>query len=769
MKSLSIAIVGNPNCGKTTLFNALTGSQQRVGNWAGVTVEKKEGTFVYQDHAITVVDLPGTYALTVSQQDTALDERVVCTFIDNREAALYINVVDAANLKRNLYLTLQLLEMGIPCIIALNMTDIAKQRGIDINIAALSQWLGCPVVSLIANKKEGLDRLCEAVVKHNHQIAAPCYQLALPAALQTALYSLKEVIACCRQKDGINAYSIALRLVEQDILIKQCYDEPLVNTLVSQIQKDIYEKTGEDCDTLIADARYQVIQSIAKDCWEKEQHNKRTLTERIDKVAMHRFWGIPFFLFTMYLMFEFSMNIGSLFQPLFDIPSKTLFVDGIAYLGQQWELPLALIAVLSQGIGLGINTIVNFIPQIGCLFLFLAFLEDSGYMARAAFVMDRLMQWIGLPGKSFVPLIIGFGCNVPSIMATRTLNSQRDRILTTLMSPFMSCGARLAIFVVFAQAFFPHHGGLVVFLLYLIGIIMAILTGLLFKKTLLRGESEPFFMELPIYHKPAFGNLWRLTMHKLKRFVLRAGKVILPMCVLIGTLNAIEFNGRIVPQGSPQSVLSQFSREITPLFYPMGISEDNWPATVGVITGFLAKEVVVGTLNTLYTQNGNSMDVIPELNLSGSLKSAIYETVSGFRDLFSFERINPFTVNEAEHEFSQSASHTMVHAFGSAAADFAYLLFVLLYIPCISTLATMAREIGKSWALLATGWSFLAAYTLATLCYQASIWLSAPFQATLWITALLSLNGLFIALLHYFGLRKEHRVESTSRLSAEVA
>lgn len=741
--SLHIAIIGNPNCGKTTLFNSLTGRQQKVGNWPGVTVSKAQGQFTYRNRVIQVTDLPGTYALNVSDTKQALDEQVVCRFIDDHQADLYINIIDAANLKRNLYLTVQLLEMGVPCVVALNMTDVAKQRDIDIDPKKLSQSLGCPVIPLVASKKRGLTDLCDAILQHSLTPTKPSYQLPLPKVIENVLPTLQQAIACCRQKNGIDPTCLALRLLENDVLIQSLYDEPHVNELVTQARADIQAATQEESDILIADARYQVIQSIYQQCLQRQSSPARTLTQRIDNVVMHRWLGIPCFLLIMYLMFEFSMNIGTLLQPLFDIGSRALFMEGIDYLGQHYHLPVWLTAIVAHGIGLGINTVVQFIPQIGLLFLFLAFLEDSGYMARAAFVMDKFMQWVGLPGKSFVPLIVGFGCNVPSIMATRTLDHPRDRILTCLMSPFMSCGARLAIFVVFADAFFPQHGGFVVFSLYLIGILVAILTGLLFKKILLYGEGEPFLLELPIYHAPSFNSIWRLTSQKLKRFVFRAGKVILPMCVLIGTLNAIEPNGRIVPDGSQQSLLSQFSQVMTPAFHPMGITQDNWPATVGIITGFLAKEVVVGTLNTLYSQ-GDTGQNSEDFALWPRLHEAVTETVDGFKHIFSVQMMNPFTANEADHELSTHAKQHMYRAFVSPLAAFAYLLFVLLYIPCASTLATLWREIGVNWTVLATVWSILIAYSMAVIVYQISVWSHAPMIASSWIIGLLLSNILFM-------------------------
>ncbi|MEM9244107.1 MAG: ferrous iron transport protein B, partial [Pseudomonadota bacterium] len=464
-----------------------------------------------------------------------------------------------------------------------------------------------------------------------------------------------------------------------------------------------------------------------------------------------RWLGIPIFLFLIYLMFELSMNIGTLLQPLFDISSTTLFINGFSYLGHIWGVPPWITAIFAEGIGLGVNTVVNFIPQIGLMFLFLSLLEDSGYMARAAFVMDRFMQFAGLPGKSFVPLIVGFGCNVPGIMATRTLDSRRDRILTCMMSPFMSCGARMAIFVVFVGAFFPRHGGFILFLLYIIGIAVAILTGVLLKKSILRSESSPFVLELPIYHVPTMRSTLYLTWNRLKRFIFRAGKVIIPVCVLIGSLNSIEIHHQTVKhanQTSQHSLLSYVGRGITPVLAPMGVKQDNWPATVGLITGTLAKEVVIGTLNTLYTQNNNSLEnAYKDFHLWQGLKSSVTQTVSGFSQVFSGTMLNPFTANEADHDMSKTAIGNMVAAFSTPVAAFAYLLFVLLYIPCVSTIGVLTREVGKAWAWGSTIWSFYIAYSLAVIFYQVCTFALHPLRSILWIAGLLLIQAIVFIVL----------------------
>lgn len=738
----TIAIIGNPNCGKTTLFNSLTGAQQKVGNWPGVTVTKKTGHYEYQGRDIDVVDLPGVYSLNVPSDDSAIDELIACQYIVSQEADLYINIIDAANLKRNLYLTLQLLEMRVPVIVAVNMCDVAKQRKIDIDLKALSEQLGCPVVPLVCHKGQGVRVLKREINEFQSDAQRYLFQT-FPPHIEQELKTLEDEMHTRADQlpSNLPARWLATRLLEGDALTKRL----LPADVVSQCDEAQH-------DLAIAEARYAAIDTVLKQTVKETKALPHTVTGIVDHVVMHRWFGIPMFLFIMYLMFEMSMNVGSLLVPLFDVSSTTIFIDGVHYLGQLWHWPVWLIAMLSQGVGLGINTILSFIPQIGLLFLCLAVLEDSGYMARAAFVMDRFMQAVGLPGKSFVPLIVGFGCNVPSIMATRGLDQRRDRILTSMMAPFMSCGARLAIFVVFGAAFFPNHAGAMVFLLYIIGIAVAILTGFLLKHTILRGETTPFLLEMPVYHRPHLKTILFLTWHRLKGFVMRAGRYIIPICVIIGTLNVITVDGKLDLNGSHNSVMASLGRKLSPALAPMGVQRENWPAAVGLITGTLAKEVVVGTLNTLYSPPVQSnATTLQNYSLWGGLKTAVSDTVTGFADIFSARQINPFTANEADHSLSRSAMGTMVHAFVTPAAAFAYLLFVLLYIPCVSTMAVLAREIGKGWSWFAIGWSLLIAYSAGTLYYQIASLSVHPLVALSWIAAVIGTNGIFLNVLRRFG------------------
>ena len=738
MNSKRIALIGNPNCGKTTLFNQLTGSRQRVGNWPGVTVDRKTGIMQCGISTVKVIDLPGIYSLTAGNKEQAIDEQIACQYIIDGNADIYINIIDASNLQRNLYLTLQLLEMNVPVIVALNMQDIARKRDINIDLDVLSKQLQCPVISLVSTRGTGINELKKTICDFNYK-PAPAIKYSIE------IENIIEAIDTHLNNDDINRRWLAIRLLEGDALALPLIDESTKN-YVKQQQKQIEQSQQEDIDIIIADERYKKIAEIFNQCTTQKSF-KKTITASIDNVVMHRIWGIPLFLFIMYLMFELSMNIGTLLQPLFDISSTVIFIDGVRHLGHLIGMPVWLIAIFSQGIGLGINTVVNFIPQIGLMFLFLSFLEDCGYMSRAAFVMDRFMQAVGLPGKAFIPLIVGFGCNVPSIMATRTLDNRRDRILTAMMSPFMSCGARLAIFVVFASAFFPNHGGIAVFSLYIIGILVAMLTGWILKISILRGEDTPFLMELPTYHWPYTKTLLLMSWQRLQRFIFRAGKIIVPVCVLVGSLNAIDIHGKIQLNGNRNSILANAGRAMTPLLAPIGVQHDNWPAAVGLITGTLAKEVVVGTLNSLYTQHESQVRD-PEYNLWEGLSLAFSTTIDGLKNVFSKKMMNPFTANEADNNMTRTSMGNMVTSFGSGLSAFAYLLFVLLYIPCISTIGVIAREIGKGWAYLSTFWSFSIAYTVAVLFFQLATIALHPITSLSWIIGLILFQGLSLLLLH---------------------
>lgn len=706
-----ILLVGNPNCGKTTLFNALTGDKQRVGNWPGVTVEKKTGSFTHDGQQFSLTDLPGIYSLSSTGRGLSQDEHIAANAIASLPCDLIVNVIDACHLERHLYVTSQVLELGKPVIVAINMMDIAQMRGINLDIDALSKQLGCPVIAIQAHKKIGLDALRAAIGQANAMASPLCLSLN-PEIAQLLLVKQAHLQAHEGMSLAMARYH-ALRTLEG-------------------------ENSDEGYDILLADARYQKIHHIVTAIQSKHSDASEHFTAKVDKIVLHRVWGLPIFFAIMYTMFLFAINVGGAFQDFFELSANALLVEAPRALLHHLQAPNWLITLLANGLGLGITTTLTFIPVIAALFFFLSALEISGYMARAAFVVDKVMRLLGLPGKSFVPMIVGFGCNVPAIMAARTLDSERDRILTILMSPFMSCSARLAIYAVFVAAFFPKSGQNVVFCLYVLGIVMAVLTGFLLRKTALDGATSPLILELPAYHKPSLSRLFRETNLRLRFFISRALRLIVPVCILLSVLNT---------QIGNVSLLSLLGQSLTPLFSPMGISPDNWPATVGLLTGMLAKEVVVGTLNTLYTGAGHSSTAF---DIGASLLAALWSIPQNLAALGQ-ALINPILASAPVEKLSRPMMTIMSQRFDGQAGAFAYLLFILLYIPCVSTMAVIRQEANRQWMWFSIIWSFLLAYTSAVTFYQLARFFEHPQQSLLWVMISITLVALFIGLLRYRG------------------
>lgn len=733
-----VALLGNPNCGKTTIFNALTGSCQRVGNWPGVTVDRKSGCYNFQQEDYEVVDLPGTYSLT-SVSEGALDEQICCEYIFSDHPDLVVNIIDASNLERNLYLTMQLLEMRVPMIVAVNMLDVAKKQHCQLNLKQLSRLLDCPVVALEAHKNKGVTALKTQIAQAIHLQQVPTAKVRYPEAVNKAVKTLTHTLVQQQSELSEHAHCLAVRLLEDDVYAMRQLQSHDVKLAVSGAQLSIRQALDEDPDILLADARYGCSHEIVRQVLKRAARRRHVFTEYVDKVVLNRYLGIPVFLLIMYLMFFFAINVGGALQDFFDLSSEALFVTGLSQLLTSWHMPVWLTALLASGVGKGINTTVAFVPVIGAMFLFLAVLERSGYMARAAFVMDRLMRALGLPGKSFVPMIVGFGCNVPAIMAARTLENRRDRILTVMMSPFMSCGARLAIYAVFTAAFFPVGGQNVVFALYMIGIVMAVVTGLILRNTLLQGEASPLVMELPPYHVPSFIAVQRQAWFRLKQFLMKAGRVIIPVCIIVGALNSVTIHGALsTDEANSQSLLSVVGRTATPIFSPMGIKQDNWPATVGLLSGVLAKEVVVGTLNTLYSQVGGLAEAPAEdVSVFDGLQDAVRSVPDNFIAL-GHAIVNPVSASAPDQDVTQGVYGVMFQYFDGRIGAFAYLLFVLLYFPCVSATAAMWRELTPGWAVFSVAWTTGLAYAVAVVFYQVATWLRHPLSSTVWIGLMLS-------------------------------
>lgn len=766
----TIALAGNPNCGKSALFNALTGIHQKTGNWPGVTVERKEGHFNINSGRIRIVDLPGIYSLDTN----SLDEHVTRDFLLSQESSLIVSILDAANLERNLYLTTQILEMGISVIVVLNMMDVARKHGIEIDRQHLSQSLGCPVIELVATSGEGLPQLKQAIDDvHLGKITAG-YALAHDEIVEQAILTIGPMI----QTDNpeLNRHWLALKILEGDQRIAREF--PVDESRVQQWQHKIEQFSGESTDIHIADSRYEHAHTLAKTSIRHRGRIGTTATDTIDSVVLNRFLGVPVFLFIMYLMFMFTINIGGAFIDFFDQTGEALFVDGFGNILEALSAPSWMQVVIAQGIGGGLQIVATFIPIITALYLFLSFIEDSGYMARAAFVMDRFMRSIGLPGKAFVPLIVGFGCNVPAVMATRTLENERERKLTILMNPFMSCGARLPVYALFAAAFFPSNGQNLVFLLYIIGIIVAILTGMIMKRSLLSGTSSGFMLELPSYHMPTLKGISLHTWDRVKHFIGDAGKTIVLMVVLLNILNSMSSDGSFGNTETDNSLLASISKNLTPAFAPMGIHEDNWPAVLGIVSGILAKEVVVSTLDTLYSkidvEEGLVDSTSQDLSIIEKISAAaetVAENLRSLGDLLTDPlamNIGDVTNTEAfakERAVDARTFGAMITRFDGQAGAFAYLLFILLYFPCVATVAAIKRETGAAWATFVSLWTTGIAYAAACGFYQIATWSEHPVYSASWMTGTFVVLGMTILALRTWaarGLKEHYLKEGTS-------
>lgn len=768
-----VGIVGNPNCGKTCLFNALTGANQRVGNWPGVTVERKEGEYVHDGTKITLVDLPGVYSLDAEDGETGLDELVARDYLLSAEANLIVNIIDASNLERNLYLTTQVMEMGVPMILALNMMDLARDQGLRIDVDALADRLGCPVIPISAVRKEGLPQLRETIYQGLQQPPYPKSYVAYPPVMEEAIAA---VVALLQEKNPdapINPRWKAVQLLEYEDRVAPEILSPELDRIVVKHRRKIHQTLNEDIDIIVADSRYGFIHKLLQGVAERQGEVSVKLSDKIDRIVLNRWLGIPIFAFIMYLMFLISINLSSVFIDFFDILAQTIFVDGFGYLLRTVGTPEWLVVLLADGAGGGVQTVATFIPVIGLMFLCLSFLEDSGYMARAAFMMDRLMRLIGLPGKSFVAMIVGFGCNVPALMSTRTLEHPRDRLMSIVMTPFMSCTARLPVYAIFAAAFFPIGGQNIVFSLYLIGILAAVFTGLVLKHTLLPGKPTPFVMELPTYHLPSVKSMLLRTWDRLQGFILRAGQVILLMVMVLGLLNSVGTDGSFGNQANGKSVLVATSQAITPILRPMGIQQDNWPATVGIFTGIFAKEATVGALDSMYSQLAQTTKTT-ETSETGLLEKTrflsrigeAFATIPANLATIPSALLDPLglsAVNDAGGEnaanaasaFGRGAFGQMTMRFQSSAAAFAYMLFILLYCPCVAAVATVYRETNLGWTIFVVGWTTGLAYWGATLFYQVATFAQHPMSSLAWILGLLTaMGGTFVVMKNVRSLRR---------------
>jgi len=721
--SLRIALAGNPNCGKTTLFNELTGSKQHVGNWPGVTVDKKEGKYK-KDNSIEIVDLPGTYSLS----PYSAEEIIARDYIVVNKPDVVIDIVDGTNIERNLYLSLQILETRVPTVIAINMMDEVESNGDKIDTNKLSKYLGVPVVPIIARSGKGISELMNIATKVGKEKSVlECLDIFDNNILE-ARDKIKDIISC---EDELEKEWRALKLVEGDEIVTDLLSEEEKSKVLKFVEVAENNADG-DTEARIADLRYQFIGKIVRASVKKgERKVKETKSDKIDRVLTNRFLALPIFAVVMYLLFACTFSENFLF--IKGVPSPGVWLAGLVEKG--WEIFSNLIeglivnsspwvySLVMDGILNGIGAVIGFIPLVLILYILISFLEDSGYMARVAFVMDRIFRRFGLSGRSFIPLLMGFGCGVPAIMATRTLDSEKDRKITTIITGFMPCGAKLPIFAMFVSIFFKDgNKTLVTYSIYMLSIAIAIIVSLLLNKFVYKSEVSNFVMELPQYRIPTAKSIGIHGWEKVKDFAVKAGTVIFISTILIWGLsnfNVNSFNGVNKENNEDGSIMCDMEESflasagniISPVFKPLGFGE--WKPAVGVVTGWVAKENVVVTFAQLYDDvTDEYLEEFFSKYTQGELEELGFECgiydYEAARDVYS-EGI----LFEGEDE---NALSSMKEDISSKAAAYAYMAFNLLCMPCFAAVGAMKREL-KSWKLtgMAISVQMVTAYIVALL------------------------------------------------------
>lgn len=713
-KTLTIALAGNPNCGKTTIFNNLTGARQKVGNWPGVTVEKKEGKLRYKDHDLKIVDLPGTYSLT----PFSIEEITARDFVLNENPDIVVNIIDASNLERSLFLAIQILELGRPALFVLNMADVAEAKGIKIDEKKLSQLLGLPVVFTVGNKNKGIDTLVQAAIEEviRFEKGKESRDIRYGAEIEGCISKVEADISQSSLDAGGDPRWNAIKILEDDKIVKQKFmdlssgaAEKIFKT-AAECRKRIYDLFEDEFEIVLTDDRYGVIAGIVKETVTNLARKRIDMSRNIDLVLTDRFFGIPVFIFFIWAMFQLTFSLGA--YPMEWLDTGVSLLSG----GLDKLLPPSMVKdLLLDGVVAGIGSVVIFLPNILILFFCIALFEDTGYMARAAFLMDRIMHTSGLHGKSFIPMLMGFGCNVPAIMATRTLESKKDRILTILMTPFMSCSARLPVYIVLAGSFFAERAGTVIFGLYFTGILIAILSGRFLRAVLFKGQDAPFIMELPPYRMPMLKSLLIHMWDRSKMFLKKMSGVILVGSIIIWGLSSfprtisysIDFDTQIAAVTSDysqridladargaeelnrelsskvstlenlkeqervsKSYIGKIGKVLEPVFSPIGIG---WQASVALVTGFVAKEVVVSTMGVLYGVGNEG---------GQALEKAIKK--SGM----------------------------------TALSALSMMIFVLLYVPCFATVVIIYKETSAKWAGFNVIYTTMVAWGMSFLVYQ---------------------------------------------------
>ena len=670
-KNIKIALVGNPNCGKTTLFNQLTGSSQHVGNWPGVTVEKKEGSLKFRNVNIDVLDLPGIYSLSPYSSEEVITRN---SLIDDNPDVI-INIVDATILERNLYLTRQLLELQKPMIIAFNMTDVIEKKGDIIDYNAFRTELNVPIVPISANKGIGIKELLDLAVRCAESKSKVSRKNIYDDKIEKVISKIENELAAepnfYKMKNSVNLRWLAIKIFENDeLVIKKIKLPKNLSKNIDLYRKMLSIPEHVDEQMVIADQRYKYIYALCKSAIKRKHPPEYiTLTDRIDKIVTNKFLAVPIFALIMIFIFYITFGpIGSFFRIQFEFFIKDVFGGFILNLltnlgAAEWSKSL-----IVGGIIEGVGSVISFLPQVMILFTLLSILEDSGYMARAAFITDKLLRKVGLSGRAFVPLLMGFGCTVPAVLGTRILEKENDKKLTILMIPFMSCSAKMPVYAMFIAALFKEHQVLAISSIYLLGILVAIFTAMVFKKPVLKGETASFIMELPEYRLPTFKNLCLHVGERVKDFIVKAGTILVAATIIIWFLQSFNLNFQMVADRS-QSILASIGMGIAPIFSLCGFGD--WRAAVSLLSGLIAKESVVSTMAVLYGTGG--LDGI---------------------------------------------SHVISEQFTTISA-YAFMVFVLLYTPCIAALSAIHKELKSTkWTIIAIGYQLILAWVASVLVYQ---------------------------------------------------
>ncbi len=727
-REIVVAVAGNPNCGKSTLINAISGSKMDVGNWPGVTVEKREAVVEYEGVDIRFVDLPGTYSLSAYSQD----EVVARDYLINEKPDVILNVVDATNLERNLNLSTQLIELGIPTIMALNVYDELKAKRSEINIPLMEQQLGISIIPTIATRKEGIVPLIKKIMEISrapeaHLPQTITYNHDVELALSQIQEQLSQIPAPEVQR--FPQRWLCLKLLERDAHLQSHYGIKIDDEEYHRITKHLRELHSRKMDEVIADARFAVNKGLVEMVLTREKINKQDLTDKLDRFVLNKWVGIPLFVLAMWLVFKLTFDVATPFVDWADALVTGPMSRWMTNILVALRSPMWLISLIVDGIIAGVGAVLVFTPVIFFMMFFITFLEGSGYMARVAFIMDRVMHVMGLHGRSFIPMILGFGCNVPSIYATRTLETDQEKQLTSMLVPLMSCGARLPVYVLFAGAFFAHNKGTVIWSLYFLGIVMAFIIGAIFKKTLFRSKAQEFIMELPPYRMPSFSNIMVHTWEKVKHFVVKAGTYIMAMSVIVWFLF-------FLPIGSDKehSYLGRVGKVISPVLKPLGFG--TWQAGSSIISGIVAKEVVVSTMGTLYVGDQDEpvqyytnimmkgeMVRVPLLREQPTFWQDLGEigkglVIAGRDAIASLFTIGFVSLSAEEDPANESLRQELSKDFSPLSA-YSFLVFVLLYMPCMVVLAAMKTELKTwKWAGITVTYQMLLAWVMSFIVYQ---------------------------------------------------